>query len=197
MKQVSDRENLLVFKDRDSWKRWLERHGSEAKGAWIVSYRKISGKTCLTYEDALAEAICHGWIDGKIKKIDDLQFARRFTPRNPKSHWSKINIARARKLIREGRMTAAGMAAFRPDRVLEIRPTEFPAPLEQVFRKNKRAWTNYQSSPPSYRRLTALWVASAKKEDTQRKRLDQLIATSQKGDRIKFMYKSRRIRNFL
>ena len=108
---------------RDEWRRWLaERHRGEAR-IWLVFYRKVSGRPSLPYDDAVEEAICFGWIDGLIKKIDAEKYARLFTPRRKKSRWSEHNKRSALKMLREGRMTAAGEAVLPPE-VLDVREEE-------------------------------------------------------------------------
>ncbi|HUJ93808.1 MAG TPA: YdeI/OmpD-associated family protein [Terriglobales bacterium] len=173
--------------DRNKWRAWLERNGQSAKEIWLVYYKKNSGKPRLPYGDAVEEAICFGWIDGVVKKIDDERFAQKFTPRKPSSRWSKLNIGRARKVIREGMMTAPGLAVFHPANEAAPHPTEMPKELEALFEKQKQAWANFQNFPPYYRRMTIAWVSTAKKEETRQKRLQQLIKFSARNERIKFM----------
>ncbi len=138
-------------------------------------------------EDAVLEALCFGWIDGKIQRLDEDRYAQRFTPRKPTSRWSDSNIRRAERLIAERKMTPAGLAVFRPDRATPPKPTELPKELAQNFKKHPAAWRNFQDFPPAYRRLTTGWVASAKKEETQRKRLEKLIEFSARNEKIAFM----------
>lgn len=179
----------LYVKDRNEWRSWLEKNSKRAEEMWLVYYKKDSGKPRIAYEDAVEEALCFGWIDGKVRKLDEARYAQRFTPRNPKSNWSALNIQRARKLIHQRKMTAAGLEAFnsRETRKAAPLPTQLPRDLEEKFRKQAVAWENFNRFPPYYRRLTIAWVASAKKEETRLKRLTQLIDLSAKNKRIKFM----------
>jgi uncharacterized protein YdeI (YjbR/CyaY-like superfamily) len=172
---------------RGQWRAWLAANSEREKEIWLIYYRKASGRPRIPYADAVEEAICFGWIDGKIKKLDQARFAQLFMPRRPKSQWSRINIARARKMIREGKMTAAGLKVFDPRNQTPALPTELPAFLAEEFRKQKTAWENFQRFPPSYQRMTIGWVASAKQEATQLRRLQRLIAESAANRRIKFM----------
>ena len=106
----------LLFEDRDAWRRWLEENHARAGEAWIVQYKKRSGKVAVDYEAAVEEALCYGWVDGKIQGVDDLSYKIRFTPRRPKSsNWAPSNRARVAKLKREGRMTPAGLAVLPAD----------------------------------------------------------------------------------
>jgi uncharacterized protein YdeI (YjbR/CyaY-like superfamily) len=176
----------LYVKDRKQWRSWLANHGQRTKEIWLIYPKKHSGKVRIPYDDAVEEALCFGWIDGVTGKLDADRYVQRFTPRLPSSRWSPINIRRARKLIKAGKMTAVGTQAFRPERQSEAHPTELPKILVETFQKCAAAWENYQRFPPFYRRMTIAWVASAKKEETRLKRLDKLMEFSAENKRIKF-----------
>jgi len=179
----------LYVKDRNEWRSWLEKNSKSSEEIWLLYYKKSSGKQRIAYEDAVEEALCFGWIDAKIKKIDEARYAQRFTPRQPKSRWSALNVKRAKKLIQKGKMTAAGLEAFHPHRTRKTAsmPTQLPKDLEEKFIKQVDAWENFNRFPPSYRRITIGWVASPKKEETKLKRLKQLIDFSAENKRIRFM----------
>jgi uncharacterized protein YdeI (YjbR/CyaY-like superfamily) len=177
----------LYVKDRNQWRAWLAKHGQRSKEIWLIYPKKHSGKLRIPYDEAVEEAICFGWIDGRTGKLDADRYVQRFTPRRPSSRWSPINIRRARKVIASGEMTAAGMQAFRPERKTETHPTKLPSILQQAFRRNTSAWQNFRRFPPFYRRMTVAWVASAKKEETRLKRLEKLMEISSQNQRIKFM----------
>ena len=177
----------LCVDDRSQWRAWLEANSQRATEIWLVNFKKDSGRPSIAYEAAVEEAICFGWIDGKIKNIDQTRFARLFTPRKPKSKWSRANLGRAAKMIRQGMMTAAGMKVFDPRNQSPALPTKLPASLQERFRKHETAWENFTDFPPSYQRMTIGWVASAKLEATQLRRLQQLIAESSRNQRIKFI----------
>src|ERR1700694_4647030 len=104
----------VYAKDRREWRSWLAKNHAKCDEIWLVYYKKDSGKPRVAYQDAVEEALCFGWIDGKLNRLDQDRFAQRFTPRRPDSRWSAINIERARRLIEENRMTAAGMVVFHP-----------------------------------------------------------------------------------
>jgi uncharacterized protein YdeI (YjbR/CyaY-like superfamily) len=177
----------VYAKDRRQWRTWLEKNHGQCDEIWLVYYKKNSGKPRIPYEEAVEEALCFGWIDGKIKKIDEACFAQRFTPRRPRSSWNDTNIQRAERLIAEGKMTPAGLAAFNSKQRAEPLVDEIPKNLEAKFRKQSTAWKNYQNFPPYYRRMTARWVADAKKEETRLGRLQKLIELSARNERIKLM----------
>ncbi len=100
---------------RDEWRSWLAEHHRGDVDIWLIFYKKSSGKPTIPYNDAVEEAICYGWIDGQMKSIDEERFARRFSPRRNRSNWSKYNKARAGKMLREGKMTQAGLETLPRD----------------------------------------------------------------------------------
>jgi uncharacterized protein YdeI (YjbR/CyaY-like superfamily) len=181
--------DTLDVKDRLEWRNWLRKNAAKREEIWLVYYKQTSGQSGISYEDSVEEAVCFGWIDGKIQKLDELRHARRFTPRKPNSHWSASNIRRVERLTSDGKMTAAGLASFSSAHRLQTppMPTRMPKELEARFKKQSVAWDNFQSFPAYYRRMTAGWVASAKKEETRLKRLEKLIDFSARKERIQFM----------
>ena len=137
------------------------------------------------------EALCVGWIDGVRRNIDDQSYSIRFSPRRPTSIWSAVNMRRAQVLIDEGRMTAAGLAAFEKRRenrsgiyAYEQRPQDLPEPYATTFRRDAAAWTFFMEQPPHYRKTLVWWVVSAKQEATRESRLTKLIAESAAGRRL-------------
>jgi uncharacterized protein YdeI (YjbR/CyaY-like superfamily) len=179
----------VFAKDRAEWRRWLGKNHSRCEEIWLVFYKKASGRQTVTYDHAVEEALCFGWIDGMKKKVDEECYAFRFTPRKAKSAWSKSNLLRVERLIADGTMMPAGLKAYhsRDRREVAPLPTAMPKGLEDKFRKERAAWANYENFPPGYRRVTAGWVGSAKKAETQLKRLQKLIEYSARNDRIEFM----------
>lgn len=177
----------LYVKGRREWRSWLKKHGENCQEVFLIYYKKGSGQPRIAYEDAVEEALCFGWIDGRTNKLDDERYVQRFTQRRRTSRWSALNIKRAKKLIQEGKMTAAGLAEFRPERKTAVQPTELPKDLEQEFKNRAEAWGNFQRFPPFYRRMTSGWVVSGKKQETRLKRLQQLVKCSAQNRRIKFM----------
>jgi uncharacterized protein YdeI (YjbR/CyaY-like superfamily) len=146
----------------------------------------------MTWQESVDEALCYGWIDGRRKRVDDERYMIRFTPRRPGSIWSAVNIARVAELEKQGRMRAAGRAAFearREDRsgIYSYEQREqavFDAPTERRFRMKKRAWANFEAMPRSYRQAVIRWVMTAKREETRDRRLAQLIERSAANERI-------------
>ena len=158
---------------------------------WVGFFKKYSGKGGLTYAEAVDEALCFGWIDGLKKRVDELSYTHRFTPRKPKSNWSRINIQHVERLKKAGRMTPAGLEAYaarEPQRSgvysFENAPRKLAAADEKQFKADKTAWEFFQQQPPGYQRLAIWWVVSAKKPETRARRLGQLIAESRHRRRL-------------
>lgn len=157
---------------------------------WVGFYKTSSGKGGISYSQALDEALCFGWIDGIRKSIDDLAYTIRFTPRGPRSNWSRVNVKRVMELSRLGLMQPSGLEAFeaRGDRVSDYSYEESMRKLgptyEKRFRRNRQAWSFFQSQSPSYQRSASWWVMSAKREETRKKRLDTLIEDSENERRL-------------
>lgn len=180
------------FETPAAFRQWLEEHHAIEKELWVGFYKVKSGKGGMVYREALEEALCYGWIDGMVRKVDEDSYAQRFTPRKKDSTWSRINVKRVQELQAEGRMRPPGTAAF--DRRTEERTGRYSfeqqdprlAPgLERTFKANAEAWTFFTRQPPSYRRLATWWVMSAKREDTRARRLLKLISDSAAGRRIR------------
>lgn len=179
---------MFYAKDRREWRAWLRKHGSSCQEIWLVYYKKGSGKPRVPYDHAVEEALCYGWIDGMVRRLDEQRYLQRFTPRCPGSEWAPSNLKRMKRLIAAGRVTRAGLKVYNVARkTTPPLPTQMPRELEKIFKAQAEAWRNYQGFPPYYRRLTTGWVASAKKEETRRKRLEKLIDLSARNERIKLM----------
>lgn len=163
-------------------------------------YRIATGKPSLTWDQAVDEALCFGWIDGVRRRLDDARYVIRFTPRRPGSVWSAKNTARAEELIAAGRMTAAGRDAFSGRNAAKSalhsyqrQTASLDVPAVRAFKRDAAAWAYYSAQPPSYRRLTAYWVMSARKPETRATRLVELMQHSRRGERIPLLA-SRRTR---
>ena len=179
------------FSSPDQFRQWLEQNHDRAEELLVGFHKKDSGKKSVTYAQALDEALCYGWIDGVRKSLDETSYTIRFTPRKPKSIWSNVNVRHVERLQKEGRMAEPGLRAYArrdPKRTgiyaFENRPKEFSPEYEKKFRANKAAWEFFQTIPPSLRNTYIFWVMGAKKEETQLRRLEQLIESSSKGIRL-------------
>lgn len=179
------------FRSAADLRRWLAAHHASEKELIIGFYKKDSGRVGITYSEALDEALCFGWIDGVRRSLDETSYTNRFTPRRPRSNWSQVNMRRVRELIRRGRMRPPGLAAYgrrddsRTNRYsFERESAELAPGHRRAFRANRAAWKFFQAQPPYYRRLMAWWVISAKKEETRQRRLQALMASSARGERV-------------
>ena len=175
----------VFFATPAAFRAWLEANHDTAAELWVGFHKKGSGLPSITWPEAVDEALCVGWIDGIRRRVDGASYAIRFTPRRPRSTWSAVNLGRVAELTREGRMRPAGLAAF------EARAGTYPyeqrgeAALDEQaearFRARPEAWDFFRSRAPSYRKMMAWWVVSAKREETRRRRLDTLIEESAAG----------------
>ena len=182
------------FKSQAEFRAWLEKHGATERELWIGYYKKASGKGGLVYKEALDEALCFGWIDGVVKRVDDSCYMQRWTPRKPSSNWSLVNTKRVGELTRLGLMAEPGLKAFRernPKKtgvyLYERKEVPLAPEYERRFKANTRAWTFFQAQPPGYKRLMILRIMSAKKDETRAKRLEDLIRISAAHKRMELM----------
>src|SRR5438552_1183096 len=148
------------FRTPSSFRAWLEKNHEAATQVWVGFYKKDSGKPSITWPESVDEALCFGWIDGIRKRVDEISYKIRFTPRRRGSIWSAINIKRAQALTREKRMRPAGTKAFEARREYksgiysyEQRTAELPEPYASALNKNKSAWRFFKTQPPSYRKM--------------------------------------------
>jgi uncharacterized protein YdeI (YjbR/CyaY-like superfamily) len=179
------------FASASGFRHWLEKNHATASELLLGFYKKDSGKSGLTYPEAVDELLCFGWIDGVKRRVDESSYTHRITPRRPGSIWSNVNLGHVARLTKAGKMHPAGIKAFEARDTaktgvysFEKRPQEFPSALKAIFQSNKQAWTHWQVQPPGYRRVAIHWVISAKHDETRRRRLAQLIAITTKGRRL-------------
>jgi uncharacterized protein YdeI (YjbR/CyaY-like superfamily) len=180
------------FPTPSDFRAWLEAHHDKFRELLVGFHKKSSGKPSITWPESVEAALCFGWIDGVRRSIDETSYTIRFTPRKPTSTWSAININLVRKLTKQGLMHPAGLKAFaaRSEKKSGIysyeqrKSAKFTREQEKQFRANKAAWDFFRSQAPWYQRLTTYWVISAKKEETKRKRLSELIGHSQHRRKI-------------
>ena len=178
MKQEPPGPKRLYVTERAKWRAWLEENHAREREVWLVYYKKHTNRPRIPYDDAVEEALCFGWIDSAVRKLDEDRFLQKFTPRKAKSKWCGSNVRRARRLIAEGLMTKAGLDAIAEgalDAEFEPRPKpkglEVPRFMSDALKKTKRAWENFNSLAPSYRRDYVHWVTDAKRAETRERRL--------------------------
>jgi len=174
----------LSASDRTQWCAWLSEHHASVKEVWLVYYKKHTCKASVSYIDSVKEALCFGWIDGLKKRIDDERYAHRFTPRKAGSRWSPLDISLAEELLEAGLMTRAGLMAFNQRvaydedllKTLGARQVALKPETESALKANQKAWDNFNQMAPGYRKQYAAWLQSAKKPETRKRRLDELIS---------------------
>ena len=176
------------FRTPSQLREWLETYHTTTDELWIGYYKKDTGKPSITWPESVDQALCYGWIDGVRKRIDDISYTIRFTPRKSGSIWSSVNITRAQALIAQGHMQPAGLDAYQVRREnksgiysYEQRSVELPEPYNLMLKKNRVAWSFFQAQPPSHRKAVSWWIISAKREETRLKRLEKLIEYSVQG----------------
>jgi uncharacterized protein YdeI (YjbR/CyaY-like superfamily) len=181
----------VTFDSPARFRRWLERHHATATEIVLALAKKGSGLTSLTHRQALDEALCFGWIDGVIHRLDDRTFSVRFSPRRAGSYWSDVNLRRYEQLEAEGRIAPPGRACYeRRDAKtagrysFENRPKRLAPALQQRFRRDAGAWTFFAAQPPGYRRTMTFWVMEAVKAETRDRRLLLLMKASAAGRRV-------------
>lgn len=196
MKSVEDQQmkirlsKTLYVTERKAWRSWLANNHGKENEIWLIYCRKSSGEPRISYNDAVEEALCYGWIDSIVKHIDDERFAQRFSPRKPTSKLSQMNRERIRQLIAKKKMTKAGLAAvahvFDP-----VDEGEFiiPRDILEALKKDKQAWYNFQRLPTSYKRIRIAYIEHARKRGAQQfhKRLHNFIRLTAKNQCFGFV----------
>jgi len=184
---------VLTVPDLAGWARWLEDHGEQSNGVWLVLAKKGTFRpTSLSYDEALAEAICHGWVDGQLASGDEKTYRRKFTPRRSGSRWSKRNVAIATKLIEGGRMRSSGLAAIaiaqaegRWDTAYASQANmEVPADLASALAADPEARAKFASLSAANRYSILYRIETAKRSDTRQRRIEQFVAMLARGETV-------------
>jgi uncharacterized protein YdeI (YjbR/CyaY-like superfamily) len=177
---------MLEVRSRQQWRTWLGKHHALSSGVWLVFYKDHTGVKSIPYEDSIREALCFGWIDSLIKRVDDDRYARKFTPRQPASKWSDINRKRWVELKAAGLLTAAGLEAAPTGNTyapLQAIP-DLPAYIANALKANPKAWSFFQELASTYRRHFVIWIHSAKRPETREKRIRESIALLAAGKKL-------------
>jgi uncharacterized protein YdeI (YjbR/CyaY-like superfamily) len=184
--------DIVFFTNQSDLRKWFIKNHVKENELYIGFYKVKSGRPCVSWSQAVDEALCFGWIDAVRKSIDEKSYFIRFTKRNPKSNWSLINIKKIKDLKVRGLLTPAGIRAFekRSEKKSGIYSYENEAmklkkEYEKKLKADKKAWAFFQSQPPSYQKIVTRWIMTAKQETTQIKRLNELINDSKAGLKIK------------
>lgn len=183
--------DTVLFASPSAFRKWLDAHHATKRECWVRFHKKHTQRGGLTYQEALDEGLCFGWIDGLKKRIDDASYTIRFSPRTARSIWSAVNITRVDELTARGRMQPPGMTAFRARDTkrsrlysYENRPRALAGQYVTTFRANRAAWRFFQDQAPSYQRAATWWIMSAKLAPTRVRRLTTLIAVSADASRL-------------
>ena len=183
MKESKSKSEVLHIVTRKAWRKWLSRNHTKKKEVWLIYFKKHTGKPRIPYDDAVEEALCYGWIDGKVRRIDDEKFMQLFTPRKAKSNWSEHNKKRAEKLIKKGLMKDSGLVAIKEAKKRGVwdqsspmyDEKNIPEELEAALKKNKTAKKNYDNLAPTYKKQFHWFVVSAKRTETREKRIREAM----------------------
>ena len=173
------------------WRAWLADNHARPEGVWLITYRPATGKTPFSYEQAVEEALCFGWIDGQARRLDDERTMLWFAPRRPGSGWARTNKARIERLIADGRMTPAGLAKIEAAQadgswtlLDSVERLEVPDDLAAEFDKYPDARAHFDAFPPSARRMALTWIATAKRPETRAKRVAETARLAQENVRV-------------
>jgi uncharacterized protein YdeI (YjbR/CyaY-like superfamily) len=183
------RQEPVFFEDRKAWRRWLEKYHDKRSEVWILTFKTHTGRKCVSYSDALDEALCYGWIDSRVRRIDDEKHLWRFAPRRLDSIWSLSNRRRAENLISRGLMTDHGLKKIEAGKrsgewakaISPSMPPKMPKEMKEALMMNKKAWKNFQAFAKSYRTTYIYWVLTAKREETKRKRIEVVVSRAERN----------------
>jgi uncharacterized protein YdeI (YjbR/CyaY-like superfamily) len=186
----------LFVENRNKWREWLSRNFDKEKEVWIIYYKKHTGKLSIPYDDAVEEALCFGWIDGKVRSIDSQKYMQRYSPRSPDSVWSLLNKKRVQKMIKEDKMTQAGLklvkfakksGKWQAAYSSKTKPG-LPPDLKIAFEKNSKAHKNFNKFSNSQQLAYIFWVLSAKRKETRETRIKVVVERSSKNLKLLQQY---------
>jgi len=167
----------LRVRTLDQWRDWLAKHQASEPEIWLIFHKKHTGVESIAYKDALDEALCFGWVDSLVKRLDERRYARKFTPRRADSRWSAVNLKRYTELKAGGRLKPAGIErppthrTYDPPPSRRPMPKRLPAYIQAALKSNARASRHFEALAPSQRRQYLAWIEAAKREETRLRRL--------------------------
>src|SRR4029078_8944926 len=181
-------------KSRAAWRAWLERHHARRDEIWVVYYKKHTGKASVSYAEAVEEALCFGWIDGIVKRVDDERHIQRFTPRRKGSVWSAVNLRRFARLVEAGLLVAARppagpKAGTKVADVSWLRPDVIPEEVERLIGQSKTALKNLKAMAPSYPKHFVYYIDSAKRPETRERRARMAIELLEQNITLEMSYR--------
>lgn len=176
----------LEVSDKRQWRAWLAAHHESSAGIWLVFHKRHTGRQSMPLDDAVREALCFGWIDSLIRRLDDDRYAVKVTPRRPTSKWSAINRKRWSELKAAGLLTPAGLAAAPTEHTYAPRPTvpELPDYIARALKANAKAWTFFRELAPTHRRHFVVWIHTAKRPETRERRIRESLALLAAGKKL-------------
>jgi uncharacterized protein YdeI (YjbR/CyaY-like superfamily) len=176
----------LKLSTREQWRNWLAKHQDAASEVWLVFEKRHTHRPSIAYDDAVKEALCFGWIDSLIKRLDESTYARKFTPRKAGSKWSTANRQRYAELQAQGLLNTAGLKRAPSTRSGDKPPlsNEVPRYIEQALRANPPAWNYFEQLASSYRHRYVAWIDSAKQEETKKRRLLEAVRLLRTGQKL-------------
>ena len=185
MKKELDESSLLYVTRREEWRDWLERHYKFEKEIWLVFYKKHTGQPRISYNEAVEEALCFGWIDSTARRIDEERYAQRFSVRRPKSTYSQANKERLRELVRQGKVVDDVLATLGD--LLDEDAFEIPTDILDAIQANEAAWNNFQGFSPGYIRIRIAFIDGARNRPEEfAKRLRYFIQMTEKNKQFGF-----------
>jgi uncharacterized protein YdeI (YjbR/CyaY-like superfamily) len=176
----------LDISTANQWRNWLRKNHTSSPGVWLVFHKAHTGIRSIPYEDCVRAALCFGWIDSLIKRLDDDRYAVKVTPRKPTSKWSDLNRKRWAELNAAGLLEAAGQAAAPTSNSYAAKPKvpELPAYIAKAFKTNPKAWAYFHSLPRGQRRNFVVWIHIAKQPETRERRIRESIALLAAGKKL-------------
>jgi uncharacterized protein YdeI (YjbR/CyaY-like superfamily) len=176
----------LDVRTREQWRQWLAKHHASSPGVWLVRNKQHTGVKSMPYEDLVREALCFGWVDSLIKRLDDDRYAIKVTPRKPTSKWSDINGRRWNELKAAGQLAAPGLAMAPTENSYLPKPTipELPTYVAKAFKTNPRAWQHFQALAHRERRNFVVWIHTAKRPETRERRIRESIERLSAGKKL-------------
>lgn len=189
-------EPSKYFPTRKAWHEWLEKNHENESVIWLIHYKKHTGKPSIKYNDAVEEALCFGWIDSLIRRLDEDRYIQKYTPRKPRSTWSALNVSRVEKMIAEGKMRARGQQLYEYARENGLLPDmeekkrrdrmfpEVPVYFTRALSKNPAAEKTFNDLAPSYKLQYLGWIMAAKQEETRKRRLKEAIELLESGEKL-------------
>lgn len=184
-KPAENQREQYYARDRKEWRSWLEKHHATSAGVWLIAYKQYTAQPSVAYADAVEEALCFGWVDSRPNALDEERYLRLFSPRKPKSPWSRLNKQRVEKLIQQGLMTEAGLKMIEGAKqdgswnaYDAIEDLTLPADLENALTANSTASQHFQAFSPSVKKSILWWIESAKQPETREKRIEETVRSA-------------------